>query len=1089
MKRARIGIGITVALGFFSATALAADITLHTAPGSAADQWYAQFVFSKARFGQQLVIENPVCAFNQPLLNNSINKCNTGTSNAQQCTAGLTTPTALFDTTDPPNHCPAICPGGNTGGGQQEITCFAQDSFSLFQLFLGSFPDGQSLQSKLGVDQDRNGTADFFWHSDPTKDNDLMPDGTPFDHLRATEVAPGAIRMEWEDLPFAQSDLDFNDGVYLLLRYPGSGIALPPYKFGNTIAKQPLSFVAKVDIDDTDQPAPRMIHLTITVYNEDANAVTIGVCPMLSFPDRTIFGTPPCQDGQVTVTQWCYFESCQNTPSAIPSPGACKSPDGCSDGPTQTECDDPSVRLSLTNPAFVPTVGAPTAASDIKTVPGATSSGATATATVWEYAARLDQFNPPLDGKTAQQILQQILSTPEQTYVDFFVMPPGGLGTLNPPMKDPFVCPSGVNVHTHLEGVSKLPFAFAWTAPVQEINSPTTFKTSMRNEVTMGSTTPVQAQTELVWRESDPGNPIGITYNTTQPPRETFTMDPTVEGSGYGSITYNFPPGVAEGFMGIATQYTTDVNTGKNIVVQSMRSVKDTHAPHIEAASIARDNLNKFNVQLNASDSPATIQSIKLKTIVDGGAPLPAFMRFQSGNYLTTTGFGSAVAPVPPASTIVMQAIATDEVGNAVTSQLPVAHAGVDRAVECTSPAGAQVTLDGSRSTGAGTLSFQWAGPFGTATGATPARQLPLGTSTVALSIADASGFTSSDSAQITVQDTTPPTITLPTPAASSICANSATVTVGQATATDVRATGLTPTGQLISANGVAVVPPVPVVSGQAALRAGTNTIRWTVSDGHGNTTTRDQIVVVGSKIQAGLSFLLDDRAQMLNTSGGFAPVLSSGTGSTRIGQDCKTGGVISRGPVTVQHRAVVNGNVLSAGTVTKDGDATVTGTITGNGTVSLPALPTLPTCPAATLGGFTVNAGQTMTKPPGSYTNGTVINGGTLNLQSGDYFFQSLTINAGSTVRVPATTRVFVRDNMIYNAPFLATSGSAVQTVSLFGFAGTTTLSMTAAFNGSLVAPNATVLFGSGSGITYTGSFFGRTMEVNPGSTLVCKP
>ena len=96
-----------------------------------------------------------------------------------------------------------------------------------------------------------------------------------------------------------------------------------------------------------------------------------------------------------------------------------------------------------------------------------------------EYAARLDQFSPPLDGKTAQQILQQILSTPEQTYVDFFVMPPGGLATLTPPMKDPFVCPSGVNVHTHLEGVSKLPFAFAWTAPVQEINSPTTFQTSM----------------------------------------------------------------------------------------------------------------------------------------------------------------------------------------------------------------------------------------------------------------------------------------------------------------------------------------------------------------------------------------------------------------------------------------------------------------------------------------------------------------------------------------------------------------------------------------------------------------------------------
>ena len=56
-------------------------------------------------------------------------------------------------------------------------------------------------------------------------------------------------------------------------------------------------------------------------------------------------------------------------------------------------------------------------------------------------------------------------------------------------------------------------------------------------------------------------------------------------------------------------------------------------------------------------------------------------------------------------------------------------------------------------------LSFLWAGPFGQIGGVSPTVQLLLGTSTVTLAVDDGRGGTASDTAQITVRDTTAPAI------------------------------------------------------------------------------------------------------------------------------------------------------------------------------------------------------------------------------------------------------------------------------------------------------------------------------------------
>jgi hypothetical protein len=72
-------------------------------------------------------------------------------------------------------------------------------------------------------------------------------------------------------------------------------------------------------------------------------------------------------------------------------------------------------------------------------------------------------------------------------------------------------------------------------------------------------------------------------------------------------------------------------------------------------------------------------------------------------------------------------------------SKPPVADAGPDIVVECSSPAHTAVDLDGSASSGPDkeTLQFAWTGTFGSAVGPTPTITLPLGSTTVTLVVKD----------------------------------------------------------------------------------------------------------------------------------------------------------------------------------------------------------------------------------------------------------------------------------------------------------------------------------------------------------------
>ena len=105
----------------------------------------------------------------------------------------------------------------------------------------------------------------------------------------------------------------------------------------------------------------------------------------------------------------------------------------------------------------------------------------------------------------------------------------------------------------------------------------------------------------------------------------------------------------------------------------------------------------------------------------------------------------------------------------------------------------------------------------------------PIGSTTVTMTATDRGGNTSSDSTTISVQDTTPPSLTVPAAVSTEATAVLSAVAIGQANASDV-------------------VDPAPVVGNDApasGFALGTTTVTWTATDKYHNQASKAQSVTV----------------------------------------------------------------------------------------------------------------------------------------------------------------------------------------------------------------------------------------------------
>jgi Ca-activated chloride channel family protein len=207
-----------------------------------------------------------------------------------------------------------------------------------------------------------------------------------------------------------------------------------------------------------------------------------------------------------------------------------------------------------------------------------------------------------------------------------------------------------------------------------------------------------------------------------------------------------------------------------------------------------------------------------------------------------------------------------------VSNKPPVANAGPDKVVEQDSLGGASVTLDGSGSTDDGRilpLTYTWTWAGGSATGVSPTVTLPMGATTVTLTVYDGqysdtdtvetdicdadptitsdelaiyplgatvvtftatddTGNSASCTTTVTVEDTTPPEITCPADVTVEQATAAGTVVPLTATATDI--CDASPT---ITSDELAIYP------------LGTTTVTFTATDNAGNSATCTTTVTV----------------------------------------------------------------------------------------------------------------------------------------------------------------------------------------------------------------------------------------------------
>jgi hypothetical protein len=361
----------------------------------------------------------------------------------------------------------------------------------------------------------------------------------------------------------------------------------------------------------------------------------------------------------------------------------------------------------------------------------------------------------------------------------------------------------------------------------------------------------------------------------------------------------------------------------------------------------------------------------------------------------------------------------------------PTVDAGADQVLECSSPMGADVTLTATASDPeTGILSTHWSSPSKPNLGSTSTvtTTQAIGKTTYTVSVNNPGLMTATDTVDVTVRDTTPPTVTGASLTTQNGCATGGVITLPVPTVTDACSGSPTLSGTLIQTDGVTLPTPTPIVGGTAALPPGTHVVSWVASDGTNSSAPFLQTVNVLACFASGQSMNIGDRAQMKTKEGGWAPITNHGTGVLEVSASAHVGTITSVGAVALRSAVKVTGSVTSAGRVDKDPTTEVSGAIKQFATVSLPPLPTLSNpWPPSSAQQVVLEPDKTGSITPGTYKLVSVKSRATLQMAPGTYYIEDLQVlEPQSIVKLSGATTIEVKTRVVNRGAFRNGSGAA---------------------------------------------------------------
>jgi hypothetical protein len=242
-------------------------------------------------------------------------------------------------------------------------------------------------------------------------------------------------------------------------------------------------------------------------------------------------------------------------------------------------------------------------------------------------------------------------------------------------------------------------------------------------------------------------------------------------------------------------------------------------------------------------------------------------------------------------------------------------------------------------------------------------------------------------------------------------------------------------------------------------------------------------LAVVANEIQ------LDASVSVSNAVGGAATTASTGTAPLRIGRNASLGNVVAGGSVVLSDGAHLHGDLHAAGAISSTPHASwvVDGAMAEREPQSTRALVRhasfATVAPAVRVGPHQAVATNVA---PGAYASLDVGPGSEVVLAAGSYYFDSLSLSPGATLRIDDRAgAVFV-----YVGADLKLLGEiapigAGQPRFLLGFLGSSTLPLSRPFAGGLVAPFATIALQSNP-TPHRGAFFAAKVHLQEGARVV---